>query len=235
MAISFELNAEPRQDQGKGASRRLRRAGKVPGIIYGARKDAQAVAFDHNELQRSLQHEAVYSHILTIKLGKEQEQAILKDVQRHPSKPVVLHVDLLRVSADEEIRVHVPLHFLNEVSATGVKQQGGVISHHLIDVEVECLPGILPEYIEVDIANLELGQAIHLSELKLPEGVSIVALLHDAEEHDLPVVSIHHPRVAEEEEPAEAEAAATTEVPTVGEEKKEEAGKEEKGKEEAKK
>jgi len=216
MAISFELNAELRNDQGKGASRRLRRSGKVPGIIYGAHKDAQAITLDHNEVFLNLQHEAFYSHILTIKFGKESQQAILKDVQRHPAKNMITHLDLLRVSADEEIRVNVPLHFINEATAIGVKQQGGVVSHNLAEVEVSCLPKHLPEYIEVDIAALELGHTLHLSDLKLPEGVSLVELAH-GEGHDQPVVAIHHPRVTAEEEPA-AEA-ATTEVPTVGDEK----------------
>lgn len=219
MAISFELNAELRNDQGKGASRRLRRSGKVPGIIYGARKDAQAITLDHNEVFLSLQHESFYSHILTIKLGKESQQAILKDVQRHPARNMITHLDLLRVSADEEIRVFVPLHFINEVTAIGVKQQGGVVSHNLSEVEVDCLPKHLPEYIEVDIATLELGHSLHLSDLKLPEGVSLVELSH-GDAHDQPVVAIHHPRVIVEEEETPAAEAATAEVPTVGDEKK---------------
>lgn len=219
MAISFELNAEPRNDQGKGASRRLRRSGKVPGIIYGAHQDAQAITLDHNEVFLSLQHESFYSHILTIKIGKDAQQAILKDVQRHPARNMITHLDLLRVSADEEIRVNVPLHFINEATAIGVKQQGGVVSHNLAEVEVACLPKHLPEYIEVDIANLELGHSLHLSDLKLPEGVSLVELSH-GDAHDQPVVAIHHPRVTVEEEETPAVEAATAEVPTVGDEKK---------------
>ncbi len=226
MAISFELNAELRNDQGKGASRRLRRSGKVPGIIYGAHKDAQAITLDHNEVFLNLQHEAFYSHILTIKIGKDTQQAILKDVQRHPAKTLITHLDLLRVSADEEIHVFVPLHFINEATAVGVKQQGGVVSHNLSEVEITCLPKHLPEYIEVDIANLELGHALHLSDLKLPEGVNLVELAH-GEAHDQPVVAIHHPRVTAEEETPAAEA-ATSEVPTVGDEKQDAAAKEEK-------
>ncbi|HWP94951.1 MAG TPA: 50S ribosomal protein L25/general stress protein Ctc [Gammaproteobacteria bacterium] len=218
MAISFTLTAEVRNDQGKGASRRLRRAGKVPGILYGAHKEPQLIAFDHHELERSLKNEAFYSHILTIKVGGEEQQAIVKDVQRHPAKPQITHIDLQRVSEHEEIRVHVPLHFINEGAAIGVKQQGGVISHNLIEVEVACLPRYLPEYIEVDVKDLELGKALHLSDLKLPEGVRLVALSHGPE-HDLPVVAIHHARVTTEADLA-PEAPTTAEVPTVQDEKK---------------
>lgn len=226
MAVNFEINAEVRTDQGKGASRRLRRDGKVPGILYGAHQDAQAIVMDHSDLQKNLEFESFYSHILDVKLGGKSQQAILKDVQRHPAKNQILHVDLLRVSADEEIRVHVPLHFLNEATAVGVKQQGGVVSHHLIEVEVECLPRNLPEYIEVDIAGLEIGNALHLSDIKLPAGVALVELMH-GDEHDQALVSIHHPRVTAEEEPEET---ASAEVPTVEDEKKEAEGKEEESK-----
>ncbi|MCG8433252.1 MAG: 50S ribosomal protein L25/general stress protein Ctc [Gammaproteobacteria bacterium] len=222
-AIDFQLNAEIRTEQGKGASRRLRRDGKVPAILYGARKDPQSIVFDHNELLRSLEHEAFYSHILTINLGGEQQQAIIKDLQRHPARLQVMHMDLQRVSADEEIRVNVPLHFINEETSVGVKEQGGVISHNMIDVEIACLPKDLPEYIDVDVQELELNASLHLSDIKLPEGVRIVALSHGTE-HDLPVVAIHHARVTTEEElaaPVEGEE-ISAEVPTVGEEKKEE-------------
>src|SRR5690606_2464581 len=150
--VDFNLTAEVRSDAGKGASRRLRRAGKVPGIIYGAHKDAQSVTLDHTELSKHLENEAFYSHILTIKVGKDSQQAILKDLQRHPYKPVILHADFQRVSANEEIRVNVPLHFLNESTSTGVKQQGGVPFRVMTQIEVFCLPKDLPEFIEVDVA-----------------------------------------------------------------------------------
>lgn len=207
MAISFNLTAELRTDAGKGASRRLRRTGKVPAILYGGHEDPVSLSLDHNELQRNLAHEAFYSHILTILVGKKSHQAILKDLQRHPSRAEITHVDLQRVSAGEELRTHVPLHFVNEDTSVGVKKQGGVVSHNMIDVEIACLPKNLPEFIEVDIAELEIGEAIHLSELKLPEGVSIVALSHGAD-HDLPVVAIHHARVSAEPEAEEAAEAA---------------------------
>jgi len=203
MAISFNLNAELRSDKGKGASRRLRRLGRVPGILYGAGEGPVQLSFNHNEVQNSLSHEAFYSHILKIKVGKEEHQAIIKDLQRHPAKPVVMHLDFLRVKDDVEIRVHVPLHFKNEKESVGVKQQGGVVSHNMIEVEIACLPRYLPEFIEVDILTLELNKALHLSDIKLPEGVRVVQLAY-GEEHDLPVVSIHHPRIEVEEEPVAA-------------------------------
>jgi large subunit ribosomal protein L25 len=180
--------------------------------MYGADREPAALTFDHNELLNHLAYEAFYSHILNIDIEGRTEQAILKGLQRHPAKPRVLHIDLFRVSAGEEIRVNVPLHFTGAAEAIGVKRQGGEISHHLADVEIDCLPKDLPEYIEVDIAALELGESLHLSDLKLPEGVSLVELQY-GEEHDQPVVSIHRPRVTEEEEPAEAAA----EVPVAGE------------------
>ncbi|HEX7029871.1 MAG TPA: 50S ribosomal protein L25/general stress protein Ctc [Gammaproteobacteria bacterium] len=220
--VDFNLTAEVRSDAGKGASRRLRRSGKVPGVIYGAHKDAQSITLDHTELSRHLENEAFYSHILTIKVGKDEQQAILKDLQRHPYKPVIMHADFLRVSADEAIRVNVPLHFLNESSSVGVKQQGGVISHLLTQLEVFCLPKDLPEYIEVDVAALEIGQSLHISDLKLPEGVTSVELSH-GEEHDQPVVSIHHARVTAEEEPA-AEGTEAAEVPATAEKKEDKGG-----------
>ncbi|HEX7966265.1 MAG TPA: 50S ribosomal protein L25/general stress protein Ctc [Gammaproteobacteria bacterium] len=207
MAISFNLNAELRSDKGKGASRRLRRLGRVPGILYGAGEGPVQLSFNHNEVQNSLSHEAFYSHILKIKVGSEEHQAIIKDLQRHPAKPVIMHLDFLRVKDDIEIRVHVPLHFKNEKEAVGVKTQGGVVSHNMIEVEIACLPRYLPEFIEVDILTLELNKALHLSDLKLPEGVRVVQLAY-GEEHNLPVVSIHHPRVEVEEEPVAAAAPA---------------------------
>src|SRR5579864_8216424 len=136
MAISFNLSAELRSDKGKGASRRLRRLGKVPGILYGAGEPPVELSFGHNELRNSLAHESFYSHILKIKVGNSEHQAIIKDLQRHPAKPVIMHIDFLRVKDDVEIRVHVPLHFKNEKEAVGVKQQGGVVSRNMIEVEI---------------------------------------------------------------------------------------------------
>jgi large subunit ribosomal protein L25 len=216
MAINFNLSAELRSDKGKGASRRLRRLGKVPGILYGAGEPPVQLSFNHNEVQNSISHEAFYSHILKIKVGSDEHQAIIKDLQRHPAKPVVMHLDFLRVKDDVEIRVHVPLHFKNEKEAVGVKTQGGVVSHNMIEVEIACLPRYLPEFIEVDVLALEINHALHLSDLKLPEGVRVVQLAY-GEEHNLPVVSIHHPRIEVEEEPvAEAAPAEGAAAPAEG-------------------
>ncbi len=209
MAISFELTAEPRSDTGKGASRRLRRTGKIPAIIYGGGKDPESLTLSHNEIIRNLEHEAFYSHILTIKVGGSETQAILRDLQRHSSKPAILHMDLQRVSATEKLKTHAPLHFIGEDITPGVKA-GGLVSHDLTEVLIECLPKDLPEFIEVDISGMEIGDAQHLSDLKVPEGVSLLDLTR-GEGHDLAVVSIHVKRVVEEVEEApaaEGEAAA---------------------------
>lgn len=194
----FELNAETRLDAGKGASRRLRRTEKVPGIIYGGGLPPVAIVVGHHEVLRNLAHEAFYSHILTVKLNGVEERAVLKDVQRHPWRHQILHLDLQRVNETEKLRMHVPLHFINGDIAPGVKQGGGIVSHLMIDVEVSCLPKDLPEFIEADLAQLQAGESVHLSNLKLPAGVAIVALSHGPE-HDLPVASIHIPRGAETE------------------------------------
>ncbi|HEB58306.1 MAG TPA: 50S ribosomal protein L25/general stress protein Ctc [Gammaproteobacteria bacterium] len=203
MSTSFVLNAEVRTDLGKGASRRLRRTGKVPAVMYGAHKDPVSLTLDHDQLFHNLENEAFYSHILTIKLPDGEEQAILKDLQRHPAKPVVLHVDLQRVSAKEAIRVHVPLHFINGDISPGVKA-GGLVTHNMTETEVSCLPGDLPEYIEVDLAKMELNDTLHLSDLELPNGVELVALALGAE-HDQPVAAIHLPRGAKDAEGEEGE------------------------------
>jgi len=206
MAISFELNAEPRSDMGKGASRRLRRAGKVPAIIYGGNKDPEALTLSHNEVLRNLENEAFYSHILTVKSGGNETQAILRDLQRHPSKAVIMHMDLQRVSATETLRTSVPVHIVGEDVSPGVKASG-LVSHDLTEIEVECFPQDLPEYIEVDISSLEVGESIHLSALKVPDGVKLTEL-ERGEDHDASVVSIHVKRVVEEieEEAPAAEA-----------------------------
>ncbi|HXH04611.1 MAG TPA: 50S ribosomal protein L25/general stress protein Ctc [Candidatus Competibacteraceae bacterium] len=204
MSISFEVIAETRADVGKGASRRLRREGKVPAILYGAGQEAVNLVVEQNAIAKQLENEAFYSHILTIKVGERTEQAILRDLQRHPWKPLILHMDFQRVSEADKIKVRVPLHFINEDSSKGVKLQGGVVSHLLTEVEVSCLPRNLPEYIEVDLAEMELGQTLHLSELKLPAGVEIPALAQGPE-YDVAVVNIHHGRVGAEEESGAAQ------------------------------
>jgi large subunit ribosomal protein L25 len=155
-----------------------------------------SVSLDHNDVLKKLANEAVYSHVLTIKVGGREEKAVLKALQRHPSRPIVMHMDFQRVSATEKLRVHVPLHFINEATCPGVKK-GGMVSRNLIDVEVACLPADLPEFLEVDLAGLDLGQTFHLSDLKVPANVELPALAQGPE-HDLPVVAIQHSRTGTE-------------------------------------
>ncbi len=196
---TFEIIAEPREDMGKGASRRLRREGKVPGVVYGANKGAASIMVNQNEISHHLENEAFYSHILTLQVGKAKEKVVLKDLQRHPYKPVILHLDLLRVDENEKLTMRVPLHFINEDKCIGVKQDGGVISHVMTDLEISCLPKDLPEYIEVDLANVNVGEGIHLSDLELPEGSEIAALLHGGDAARI-VATVHIPKVVVEVE-----------------------------------
>ncbi|MCP5162826.1 MAG: 50S ribosomal protein L25/general stress protein Ctc [Hahellaceae bacterium] len=201
MSNDFIVEATLRADQGKGASRRLRRLqGLVPAIIYGGdNKEPVCLSIAHNKLVHALQNEAFYSHILTIQYDGKKESAILKSLQRHPSKDEIMHADFLRVSKDHEIHVHVPVHFINEENCKGVKQGGGVISHQQIEVEVICLPADLPEFIEVDMTNVGLEEILHLSDLNLPKGVKLAALTH-GDDHNLPVVSVHKPKGAKSDE-----------------------------------
>jgi large subunit ribosomal protein L25 len=194
MIETFEVIAESRSDTGKGASRRLRRTGMVPGIVYGGHQDPEMIAVGHNALLRHLDNEAFYSHVLTLKVGDAESKVVLKDLQRHPAKPFVMHADFQRVSADEKLRMIVPLHFINEGSSAGVKA-GGQVSHNLTEVEITCLPKDLPEFIAVDMATMDVGDILHLSELLLPEGV---ALAH-APDPDVPVVIIHTGHIGGEE------------------------------------
>ena len=197
MQDSYEIIAVSRDVQGKGASRRLRREGLVPGIVYGAGKEPQMFATNHNDLIHQLENEAFYSHILKVKIGKKTEQVVLKDLQRHPSKPFVTHLDLQRVVMDEEIRMTVPLHFEGEEGCPGVKL-GGTALHAMSDLEIECLPSDLPEYIAVDVSTMEIDDVIHLSEVKLPKGVTLVGADQIDEENDPIVVSVEIVRAAEE-------------------------------------
>ena len=217
----FELTAEPREDVGRGASRRLRRSGKLPGIVYGADQVATAITLDHDDVIHHIEHEAFYSHILTLKIGKEKQKVVLKDMQRHPFKPRILHIDLQRVSETEELTMRVPLHFINEEKCIGVKQGGGVISHLMTELEITCLPKHLPEYIEVDMLEVDVGDTIHLGDLKLPEGVEAYNLVHGGDV-SAPVVSVHIPKVITEEEELAAEAGLEAgAVPVAGEEAEE--------------
>ncbi len=205
MSDDFDLIAEIREDQGKGASRRLRHQGQVPAIIYGAGRPPRSLSFDHNKVLKQLENESFYSSVLNIKVGSRNQAAILKDMQRHPAKPRIMHMDFQRIVEDEEIKMNVPLHFIGEDIAPGVKEGGGKVSHIMTDVEIVCLPRYLPEYIDVDVSALELDAMLTLSDIKLPEGVEMPALAQGPEA-DRPVVSIHVIKevVIEEEEELEA-------------------------------
>ncbi|CAG0999597.1 50S ribosomal protein L25 [Rhodocyclaceae bacterium] len=182
--MQIEFNAQARELQGTGASRRLRRAGRVPGILYGGEAKPQSLDMDHNEIFQHLRKEAFYSSVLTMNLGGKKETCLLRDVQRHPYKQIILHVDFQRVDATHQIHQKVPLHFVNADIAPGVKLSGGMVQHVMTDLDVKCLPKDLPEFVEVDLKDLVGGKSIHVSELKLPKGVE--AVLHKGED---PVVA----------------------------------------------
>lgn len=188
MSNVFEFVAESRGLSGKSVARRARRQGNVPAVIYGGALAPQMLVLNHNEVIKHLEHEAVYSHVLDITVDGKTEKAILKGVQRNPARFQILHLDFLRVNMTESVKVHVPLHFINEQSSVGGKK-GGIATHSLVDIEVSCLPSILPEFIEVNLATLDIGGTIHLSDLVLPAGIEIVVLAQGPE-HDLPVVSM---------------------------------------------
>jgi large subunit ribosomal protein L25 len=204
MKTSFELIAEFRETQGKGASRRLRHEGKVPAILYGGHTAARNLTLSHQKLMIMLDNERFYSTILNLKVGDQTQAAILKDVQRHPYKNAIVHIDFQRVEENEKIRIRVPLHFTGAAVSPGVKSQGGIVSHMRNEAEVSCLPKDLPEFIEVDISGLGLNESIHLSQLKIPDGVVLVELAKE----DAAVVAIHSPRAEEVEAPVAAAAAA---------------------------
>ena len=207
MRIGFELNAEPRDDQGKGASRRLRHTGKVPAILYGGKGEARSLSLEQHKLMALVINEKFYSSIVQVNTGGEKQAAIVKDVQMHPARNAVLHVDLQRVDENEKIRLHLPIHFKGEAVAPGVKTQGGVVSHMMADVEVTCLPKDLPEFLELDLSGMSLNDTLFLGDIKLPPGVTVSTLAHG---RNPPVVSVHAPRAAEPEptEVAAAEVAA---------------------------
>lgn len=188
MASVFEFDAVGRGNSGTSSAKAIRRNGNVPGVVYGGSVEPEMIELNLNEVSKKLANEAVYSHVLQLNIDGKVQNAILKDMQRHPAKDTVIHMDFLRISMDEEIKVHVPLHFINEEDSIGVKA-GGVVTHSMVEVEVVCLPGDLPEYIEVDLAGVDIGGSVHLSDIVVPKGVEIVALTH-GEEHNLPVAQI---------------------------------------------
>jgi len=208
MSDAFELNCSVREDQGKGASRRLRRLNNaIPAVLYGGDKDPVSLTIAHDEILHATENEAFFSHIITLNIDSKKEKAIIKDLQRHPAKPFIMHADFLRVSDKQAIVVNVPIHFINEEKCHGVKMEGGNILKTLNEIEVSCLPKDLPEYIEVDMLEVKLGESVHLSDITLPEGVTSVALGH-GEDSDLSVAIVQAPRGTLEEE---GEAAATEE------------------------
>jgi large subunit ribosomal protein L25 len=206
MAENFEVIAETRTDLGKGASRRLRHADKVPGVVYGSGEPV-SITMAHSDMLKHVANEAFFSHVLDLQIDGKSEMAIVRDMQRHPAKQIIMHIDFMRVKKGVALHMNVPLHFINEDTCTGVKVGGGLLSHLITEIEIACLPKDLPEFIEVDVAALELGSTLQLSEITLPKGITSVALSH-GEDHDMGVVTCSKPRGAEEEESTEA---ATTE------------------------
>ena len=220
--MKIAIKAEPRSVQGTGASRRLRRDSKVPGVVYGAGKDATPIQLDHKELWFKLKTEAFHASILDMEIGNDKSQVLLRDYQMHPFRPLILHADFQRVAADRKIHMSVPLHFINELSSPGVKVAGGLVEHVLKELEISCLPKDLPEYIEVDLGNLQAGHSLHLSAVKLPPGVEAIV----PKGEDPTIATIVIPKVMTAEEEA-AEAAATAivsaaDVPTTAQKTKEE-------------
>jgi large subunit ribosomal protein L25 len=211
--MSIELNAELRTDTGKGASRRLRHANKIPAILYGAGKDPENLTLEQKDVQYELQHEAFFTQVLELNIGGKKQDVLLRDLQHHPYKQDILHMDFQRVEAKKEMHVNVPLHFINEDIAPGVKTEGGAISHVMTEVEVVCLPKDIPEFIDVDLSELHMGEIVHLSDLKMPAGVEVFAL-KQGEEHDSAVATIHARKVAEEPEAGEAAGEAAAEPET---------------------
>ncbi|HSW83912.1 MAG TPA: 50S ribosomal protein L25/general stress protein Ctc [Usitatibacter sp.] len=220
--MKIAIKAEPRSVQGTGASRRLRRESKVPGVVYGAGKDATPIQLDHKELWFKLKTEAFHASILELEIGNDKSQVLLRDYQMHPFRPLILHADFQRVAADRKIHMSVPLHFINELTSPGVKVAGGLVEHVLKELEISCLPKDLPEYIEVDLGSLQAGHSLHLSAVKLPPGVEPIV----PKGEDPTIATIVIPKVMTAEEEA-AEAAATAivsaaDVPTTAQKTKEE-------------
>jgi large subunit ribosomal protein L25 len=228
--MKITIKAEPRSLQGTGASRRLRRESKVPGILYGAGKDAQPIQLDHKDLFFKLKQEAFHASILDMEIGAEKAQVLLRDYQMHPFKEMILHADFQRIAADRKIHVKVPLHFVNADISPGVKVAGGAVQHVQNDLDITCLPKDLPEFIEVDLRNLQAGHSLHVSGMTLPAGVESVAL---AKGDDLTIATVVIPRVATADEEAAAVAASAVsaaDVPTTAQKAKDEEPAKEAGK-----
>jgi len=215
MSEIYTVVASLREQLGKGASRRLRHSDMIPAIVYGGQKEPVNVTLSHLAIYRALENEAFYSRILTLKLNGEEEKVVLRDIQRHPYKPRINHMDFQRISAKEKIIMRIPLHFKGADVSPGVKLKGGIVSHLLSDIEIRCFPADLPEYIDVDLSLMDIDETVHLSDLKLPKNTEISGLIKDST-NDKPVVSIHMPRAAEVEAPV---APVSAEVETIAEAK----------------
>ena len=210
MSTNFTINAKSREDTGKGASRRLRRlTGEVPAIIYGGKKDAEKISILHKDIMKALENDAVYSSIISLSIDGKAEDTIIKDIQRHPAKQIILHMDFLRVSKTTKLQTRVPLNFINEDTCVGVKLGGGLIAHTMTDIEVSCLPRDLPEAIDVDMTEVDVGQIVHLSDLTLPDGVESVSLSQGAD-YDLTVATVNKQKAVEIDEPSESESTEDT-------------------------
>jgi large subunit ribosomal protein L25 len=221
MTNNLQLAAEIRNNVGKNISRRLRHEGNVPAIIYGIGKKPEALTLKHNEVIKALENEDFFTQIISLNVNGKPEQVVLKDLQRHPYRATqIMHIDFMRIKAGEKITMRIPLHFIGEQVAPGIKL-GGIITHSISEVEVKCLPSDLPKYIDVDMSNMELNNIVHMSDLKLPKGVELTELTH-GEEHNLPIATLQMARIAEE---------VVVEEKVVAEEEKEAEAKEEKGKE----
>jgi len=212
MSDAITIEATERSVTGKGASRRLRKEGLVPAIIYGGDADPKQINLNHNNFFHALENEAIYTQVLDLKVGKKKEKVVLRDLQRHPYKQLIMHADFFRVDAKTALHVTVPFHFINADNCVGVKQDGGLLNHIMNEVEVLCLPKDIPEFIEVDVENIELGGSLHLSEISLPKGVQIVALTH-GDDHDAGVAAVTKTREEKEEtaDDASGDAEAATE------------------------
>ncbi|MFA6408624.1 MAG: 50S ribosomal protein L25/general stress protein Ctc [Gammaproteobacteria bacterium] len=224
MSTIFTIIAQNRADVGKGASRRLRRSDLVPAIVYGAGKEPVNITVEQIKFLQALSNEAFYTRILTLKINDQEEKVVLRDLQRHPYEPRILHADFQRVSTSEKITMRIPLHFKGGDVSPGVKLKGGVVAHLLSDIDIRCLPADLPEYVDVDLSAMDIDQTLHLSDLKLPKNTEIPGLVKDSP-NDRAVASVHIPRAVVEE--TVAPAAVSAEVETVAEAKAKEAAAEE--------
>ena len=204
MTDLLTLEAEVRTDLGKGASRRLRHANKVPAILYGEGQDPVSLTLEHKNVYRAQQEEAFYTQVITLNIGGKPVECLIKDMQRHPFKQLVMHLDFLRIDATHKVHTNAPIHFINEELAA---KKGGIIAHHVNEIAVNCLPADLPEFIEVDLASIEVGQTLHLSDVTLPKGVSSDELAK-GESHDQAVVTLNAPKGSSDEDEESEEAAA---------------------------